>query len=154
MIEILIAIAILAIIIGLGLFVGFDFYKSYSFHSEKSVIVSSLQKARNQSLSNINQTRHGVHFEAAPSLKYIIFECPINNPKCTDYTASSTDIIISSSYGISIISPSSLPFDVVFDQLSGSCVSPNCLTNPLDITISDGIKSYNVFVNSEGRIDW
>src|SRR5439155_93802 len=75
LIEIMIAVGILAIIATLGLFVSFDFYKGYAFRSEKSIVVSTLQKARDESLSNINQTRHGVHFGASP-LQYIIFECP------------------------------------------------------------------------------
>src|SRR3989344_3331593 len=102
LVEILIVVAILVVIFSFGLFISFDFYKSYSFHSEKSTIVSILQKARNQSLNNINESRHGVHFSASP-LQYIIFEC---NPGvlCTDYSEADTskDIIIEPSYGISI----------------------------------------------------
>jgi len=151
--EILIAITLLVIIMMLGLFISFDFYKSYAFRSERDIIVSVLQKARNQSLNNINQTRHGVHFEETPFLKYIIFECPLGTPQCTSYTANpSTDIVIDSSYGIAITAPS-LPFDVVFDQLNGSCVSSNC-TGPLTIIVSYDAKSYDISVNSEGQIDW
>lgn len=149
-VEVLIAVALLAIITSFGLFISFDFYKSYAFRSEKSTIVSVLQKARSQSLNNINQTRHGVHFQASP-LQYVIFEC---SSTCVSYPgSSSSDIIIDSSYGISI-APPALPFDVVFDQLSGSCVSSNCSTTPLVITANYGAKSYNISVNNEGQIDW
>ena len=161
LIEVLIAMAILVIILSLGLFISFDFYKSYAFRSEKNIVVSVLQKARSESLNNINQTRHGVHFEASPSLKYILFECPAASPQCTYYnTGSSTDIIIDSSYGASIANPLPLPFDVIFGQLSGDCIPSSgatpfaCDSLNQPITISYGARSYNITVNSEGRIDW
>src|SRR5438105_2008049 len=93
LIEIIIAIAILAIILTLGLFISFDFYKSYAFRSEKNIIVSVLQKARGQALNNINQARHGVSFQSG---QYIIFECKFATPQCTDYTGADTskDILI------------------------------------------------------------
>ena len=47
LVEILIAIALLIVILSLGLFISFDFYKNYAFRSEKNIIVSILQKARN-----------------------------------------------------------------------------------------------------------
>lgn len=148
LVEILIAVVILVVIFSFGLFISFDFYKSYSFHSEKSTIVSILQKARNQSLNNINESRHGVHFSAIP-LHYILFEC---SSSCVSYPGSaSSDIIIDPSYGISI---TDTPIDIVFDQLSGSCVSSNCSSGEATITVSDGVRSYNISVNSEGQIDW
>jgi len=155
LIELLIAVVILAAIIGLGLFISFDFYKSYSFHSERNTIVSILKKARSQSLNNINQTRHGVHFEDNSELKYIIFECPTGNPQCNSYTADpAAEIVINSSFGVSIINPSPLPFDIIFDQLSGNCISTICFGPEPTITITDGSKSYDININSEGRIDW
>ena len=145
MIEIVVAIAILAMILGLGLFISLDFAKSYNFRSERSTIVSILQKARGESINNIGQTRHGVRFESSP-LKYIIFECPSVTPQCTSYTAEPTDSPIDSSYGISVTNPS-LPFNVIFNQLDGT-------TNSTSIVVNDGTKSYTISVNSEGRIDW
>ncbi len=146
MIEILVVIALFAIILGLGLFVGFDFYKNYSFRSEESIIVSVLQKARNQSLNNINQARHGVHFKLG---KYIIFQCPALTPQCTSYTAGPEDNPINSSYGVTF---NPLPPDIVFDQLNGDCVG--CQSSDIVITASDGVKSYNISINSEGGISW
>ena len=150
LVEILITIVILVVIFSFGLFISFDFYRSYASHSEKNIIVSVLQKARNQSLSNINQTRHGVYF--SDPLTYTIFECPSLTPQCTSYTADpSTDVTINPSYGVSV---TGTPFEVVFDQLNGSCVTTNCLTTPLSITINADGKTQVITVNSEGRIDW
>lgn len=154
LIEILISLGVLVIIASLGLFVSFDFYRHSSFQSERSVIVSVLQKARNQSVDNIDQTRHGVHFEVNP-VAYVIFECSQASPQCTSFVAGSSDLTIAASYGISFANPNlSAPFDVVFDQLSGDCVSVLCTTNIQPITINDGTNSYSININSEGRIDW
>ncbi len=143
LVEILVVIALFSIILWFGLFVGFDFYKNYSFRSEESVIVSVLQKARNQSLNNINQTRHGVHFEQG---QYIIFECPTATPQCDAYSAGPEDNTINSSYGISI---DNLPFDVIFEQLGGNCA--NC---PITIKASYENNDYEIEINSEGGISW
>ena len=145
LIEIIISIAILGIIAALGLFISMDFAKGYNFRSEKNVVVSLLQKARGESLNNIDQTRHGVHFQASP-LKYIIFECPTATPQCASYTSNSNDLVIDPSYNVSITNPS-LPFDVIFNQLDGT-------SNALAIVVDDGTKSYTISINAEGRIDW
>lgn len=155
LIEIIVSIAILLVIAGLGLFISIDFYKSYSFRSEEDTIVSILQKARSQSVNNIDQTRHGVHFSSP--LKYTIFECKSALPQCISYADADTskDIEISPSYGISVSSPV-LPFDVVFDQLSDclSSASNNCSASPVSIVINDGSRTYTIDINNEGRISW
>ena len=145
LIEIIISIGILALIASLGLFISMDFFRNSSSRSENNIIVSLLEKARGQSLNNIDQIRHGVHFQTSP-LKYILFECPGGTPQCTSYTPSSGDLIIDSSYKVSITSPS-LPLDVIFNQLDGS-------SSAVSIVVSDGIKTYTISINSEGRIDW
>lgn len=151
LLEIIVSIAILALIASLGLFISLDFFKNYSLRSEQNVIVSLLQNARSQSLNNIDQVRHGMHFESIP-LRYILFECPALTPQCGSYIANSSDLTTHFSYNISITNPV-LPFDVIFDQLSGDCI--NC-SSPVNINISDinGVKNYIITINSEGRIDW
>lgn len=153
LVEILVSLSILTVILALGLFISMDFFRSYSFHSEQSVVVSLLQNARSQSMNNINQTRHGVHF--ADPLKYIIFECKSSLSQCVDYANrdASKDLVISPSYNNSISSPA-LPFDVIFDQLNGNCVTNNCSTLPLSISAFDGAKTYVIKINNQGQIDW
>ena len=145
LVEILIVIAIVTIILGLSLFLSMDFYKSYSFHSEKNVIVSILQKARSESMNNINQTPHGVYFDNTSGLKYILFEGSSYD------SASTSNIEIDSSFGISLDSPT-LPFSIVFDQLSGDCSS--CGSSGIDIVSSQGSSAFDININSEGRITW
>ncbi len=142
LIEVLIAMVILAVIFSLGLFISFDFYKSYSARQERDVVISILQKARSQAMDNIDQSRHGVHF--ASPLQYVLFEC---NPAtaCTSYTGADTskNISIAPAYGVSITGT-----DVVFDQLTGNC------DNPATITVTANGKTQTISINSQGRIDW
>ena len=155
LIEIMIAVAILLAILSLGLIISLDFYKSYSFGSEKEVIVSMLQKARSQSLNNINQVRHGVHFENDSGLTYILFECEAATPQCNSYVATAGDIVVHSSFGISLTSPIT-PFDIIFDQLSGDCIISTTFdcSNENPIIINDENKTDDVRVNKEGAINW
>ena len=153
LLEVVIVMGILAIIFSMGIAVSFDFYRNYSFRSEKDTIISLLQKARSQSMNNINQVRHGVRFQNP--LQYIVFECEPHEPPCIDYAHANTsrNMAISPSYGTTI---SNTPFDVVFDQLSGCLRSTTtaCSADPVTITVSDGPKSYAITINSEGQIDW
>src|SRR5690242_7099477 len=73
----MVVIGILAVITAYGLFTSMDFWKNYSFRSERNLIVSILQEARMEAMTNINQTSHGVYFEAA---EYVAFEGPLYNP--------------------------------------------------------------------------
>ena len=150
LVEILIAIGILAILGALGLFISFDFYKSYAFSTEKNIAISVLQRVRNQSVNNINETRHGVYFSS--SNQYIMFQCPDNAP-CDDYADADTskNIVIEPSYGISI---TGVPFYIIFDQLNGDCITcPSYPSNTI-VGINYESKHYDILINEEGRISW
>ncbi|MEK7195319.1 MAG: hypothetical protein AAB655_01345, partial [Patescibacteria group bacterium] len=71
MIEILVVMAIVTVLAGLGLWIGMDSFRGYSYRSERNRFISSLQKARLESMTNINESKHGVRVE---SDKYVIFE--------------------------------------------------------------------------------
>ncbi len=149
LIELLVVIGLLGIIAALGLFISMDFYRSYAFRSERSTIVSVLQKARSQSMNNIDEKRHGVRFQGSP-LQYVLFECS----GCTTYPGSnSTDQVISGSYNVSITSPA-LPLDIVFDQLNGNCISASCATALQSLNVTDSGKTYHISISPIGQIDW
>ena len=134
LIEILVVLGLMAILGSLGLLVSIDFYRSYAFNSERDVVVSLLQKARNQSLNNIGQIQHGVHFENG---KYVLFQGP-------GYSSgvSTNQVIISDS----LISNNAAQ-DVIFSQLSGN-------TTGQSFTLTDGKRNATIDINSEGRINW
>jgi prepilin-type N-terminal cleavage/methylation domain-containing protein len=145
LIEILISIGILAVVAGLGLFVSFDVYRHSSFISDERILISVLQKARNQSLNNINQVRHGVHFATSPQ-SFVIFECPSGTPQCTTYTSNpTTDQVIATSRDL--IFPYGVPSDVIFNQLSGD-------TTAQTIVLESQGTQHSITINSEGSINW
>lgn len=133
-IELTVTIGIFATLAGLSLFLGMDSYHSYSFRSERDTVVSILQKARAEAMSNTGGKPHGVCFE---DNAYIIFE----GDSCA---TASKKISIPASNSVAITWPS----DVVFAQLSGN--SAQVTIHLLEINTS---KSYDIVINNEGRID-
>lgn len=143
LIEVIVVLGIFAILAALGLFLSMDFYRGYSFRSEQKILVSILEKARSQALSNINQARHGVYIEPG---KYTIFE---GNAWAGPNPSLDEEIKASSSVTISASPP--LPLEVVFEQLSGDEVG---LGGDKTITLMFGSQSLTITINNEGRINW
>jgi len=133
MIEVIIAIAILSILFGLGLFLSMDFYRAYLFRYERNLAVSLLEKSRSRAMANIGQLPHGVRFDLGTS-EYIMFY-------------GSVEERIQASKAVTI----DWPNDVVFDQLSGDCTT---CSPTLDITISHNARTAIITVNSEGTVLW
>jgi len=136
LIEILISLGIFGFITGLGLFVSLDFYKSYTLNSERILLVSLLVNARNYSITNINESRHGIYLKTD---EYVIFQ--------GDSYASRNPIYDESFKVNSLITNTGLT-EILFDQLTGQ---PNVTGN---IMLSNGVKSSIIFIQNEGRITW
>ncbi|TSC82284.1 MAG: Uncharacterized protein G01um101420_448 [Parcubacteria group bacterium Gr01-1014_20] len=139
LIEIIVVITIVVILAGLGLWVGMDAYRGYSYRSERDVLVSVLQKARLASMVNINEAKHGVHVE---SNRYTVFQGETYLTRDANF-----DQIITPGGAVWLDSPFPLPQDVIFDQLSG-------VSSPITLTITDSIKSSDIQINNEGQISW
>lgn len=146
LIEILIVLGILAILSGFGLVASLDAYRGYSFRNERNTMVSVLQKARSQAISNIclgsgctDGKPHGVAFQAG---QYIIFQG-------SGYAArdQAVDQIVAVNYALTF-APGSLP-EVVFSQLSGDAAPAGTIT----LTDEAGHSSV-ISINSEGQISW
>src|SRR6266478_725777 len=71
LVEIMIAVAIFMMLLGFGLIISMDFYRSYSFNSERNIALAVLRKARTEAMVNLDQAPHGVHITAT---QYTIFE--------------------------------------------------------------------------------
>ncbi len=137
LIEVLIVVAIIVTISGLGLFVGLDFYKTHALNSERDIIVSILMKTRNKAANNFNESPHGVYID---SDGYTIFQgasYALRNQSYDEFIKRTN-----------AVSASGLQ-EMVFEQLTGSLT-----TAAGDVTLSNGIKSTNISLNSEGRINW
>ncbi len=136
LIEFLISIAIIFSIGALGLFIGMDFYKSYTLNSERSIAISILQKTRNLSMANINEAKHGIYLDAD---KYTIFQGENYSSRNKTY-----DEII---YINPTITKGGLQ-EVVFEQLTGK---PSAIGN---IILSNATRSITISIENEGRINW
>ncbi|MDZ4243282.1 MAG: prepilin-type N-terminal cleavage/methylation domain-containing protein [Candidatus Omnitrophota bacterium] len=138
LIEILVVLGLFVLLSALGLFLSMDVYRGNSLRSEKNMIISILQKARSRAMNNINQTKHGVYFQAG---QYILFQGDAFNP---DDDANNQEIKASNNISISF---PPLPFGVVFSQLAAT-------TTPQDITLDGQGFSFTIKINDKGRISW
>jgi hypothetical protein len=129
----LIVIALIVLASSLGLSVSLDVYKSYNYQTEKLLVLSLLQKARNESLNNINNSAHGVYFGGG---HYVLFE-GINYlsrdvSKDLTFVANNLNVIGTN--------------EIIFSQLSAT-------TTPLTLTLSDGVHLPDYLdLNYEGSI--
>jgi len=129
------------------LFVSMDSYRGSSFRSERDTLVSVLQKARGQAMSNIclgsctgnDGLKHGVHFT---STQYIIFQG--NSYSAADSTNQA--VPINNSVTITDTS-SNPPADIIFNQL-------DAVTAAATIRIADGSHTSDITINTEAQISW
>lgn len=136
LIEILVTMGILALILSLGYFVGFDFYRNYALHSEKDILLSVLRKARSQALNNVNSTSHGVYIG---SNSYTIFYGSSFASRDSQY-----DENIREAPGIALSELN----EVVFAPLTATSTASGT------IVINNGRKSFFIDINYEGKINW
>jgi Tfp pilus assembly protein FimT len=136
LIEILVIIGIIGILGTFGLIVSLDYYRSFAFRSERHIVVSMLQKARNQSMSNVNEQPHGVKFLAD---RYVIYQGASYNDRDPDFDEEILTTPTVSHSGMD---------EVVFGQLKG-----NAVVTGTDLTLNGHYKHATITVNPEGQID-
>ena len=139
LIEMIIALAVLSLIMGLGLFYGMENFRGETFRSEVDTMVGVLQKARSRAMANIKQSQWGVHYAGSPDYTYTIF-------RGSDYAHATEKEVVEGGRAASI-SPSPLS-DVVFTQLSGTT------TGTFSAILHEGGRTNNIQVNYEGTIIW
>ncbi len=110
LVEIIVSLSLLTMLAGLALAMSFDDYRAYSFFSEQNLLVGLLQKARSQSVNNIDQKPHGVYINRQPT-RYILFEGLSFSARDP-----AQDIIFPGNGGYALSGLS----EVVFSQLSGA----------------------------------
>ncbi|OGM97062.1 MAG: hypothetical protein A3B86_02930 [Candidatus Yanofskybacteria bacterium RIFCSPHIGHO2_02_FULL_38_22b] len=137
LLETVIALAIVVILVGLYPFLNIDELISRNFESNISSAVTSIIRARSESINNIGNSPHG--FKIIPG-SYIIFEgqdyVSRNLSKDKVIPQGSNDLVFS---GID---------EIVFSQLSGDSTASD------SFTITRGTKMATIHINYEGRIDW
>lgn len=133
--ELMLIIGILVVILSLGLPITFDFYKNYQLQAEGEKFISLLETTRNSSMINLNQLPHGVYRD---NDNFVIFEG--NNFAARNQ---SQDQNFPRAKIISVAGPD----EIIFNPLSGQAISSAFIFN-------NGTKSFNVYVNQEGQINW
>lgn len=135
--EILIAMGIMVILIGLTAPFTVNFYRRYQIITERSLLLSLLRQARTLSFSGAGSADHGVHI-ASTSYTYTLFEGP-------SYAArdQSKDQTFAMASGVVFTGPS----DIIFKYLSAR-------TSSVSFTFDNGTLREKITVNREARIDW
>ncbi|UMX47483.1 MAG: hypothetical protein L7H18_03460 [Candidatus Nealsonbacteria bacterium DGGOD1a] len=147
MIEVCLAMGLLAIIGSLGLFMSSEILRGGSFHSDRDMVVGVLRRARSLAVNNVcsgagcaDGKSHGVHFDPAKR-EIVIFQGG-------GYSASdpANETILFDNKTVYIDASSSV--DIIFDRISGNSTATT-------IILKDGAGHISaVETNSEGRIDW
>lgn len=135
-IEILIVLAILAIVILIGTPITLDFYLSFIFHSSIDDLVSLTRKAQSLSITNFNQASSGIYI--TPD-KFIVFQgasYASRNQQFDEEYSKPPKITISGTN------------EIIFSPISGR---PNANAT---ITLSSYNRSANIYINKEGSIEW
>jgi len=131
----MVAIAIIAGLFTVGSFIDMGVINRRSISAEQLALVSILQKARNQAMSNIDHIEHGVHIDPDA---YTLFEGTNYSP------ISLTNEIITKS-GKTTISGLN---DIYFAQLSGEPSTTGL------ITLNNGTVTKTINIINGGLIDW
>lgn len=143
--EVIITIALMSMLLGLGLILSMDVYRGTLYRSTRQVLVSSLSTARGRSLSNLFQSTYGVCYRAPD---FIMF-------RGTTYSASSPyNETVPGNPAVTLSSTGSFftcgsGTGIVFSQLAATT------SNSGTITVSEsGHADETVSVNSLGTIIW
>lgn len=134
--EVMIILAIFAVLFSYVFGVGVEFYQSQLLISERDTVLSLLRSARARAMNNIDQSSHGLYID---SNQYVVYEGLSYALRSQTY-----DEAFPHSLGIAISGPS----DVNFSSSDGSSNVSGT------VALSTGAGKSNISVNYEGRIDW
>ncbi|MEK7071436.1 MAG: GspH/FimT family pseudopilin [Patescibacteria group bacterium] len=144
LIEIALVVGLVTIVASVGMFFDFDSFRAHSFYTDRDALISALQHARSEAISNVcrgsctDGLPHGVNILDD---KYIIFQG-------ADYSSAdhNQDAVLDANPNVAHGGMD----EIVFRQLSGDAVSPG------DITLRDNLggRKSTISINSEGQIIW
>lgn len=133
LIEILLVLAIMSVLLGLGLFATVEGYKGSVSRSEREMVVSLLERARSRAMANVAQSPWGLCYMAP---NYLLFK----GGACVTDGSSET---LAAGSGVEVIGLDG----VAFAQLSGTTTGAN-------ITIKQNGRNEAITINHEGTIVW
>lgn len=137
LVELLLALGLLALLFGFILSVSIPFYQRYTLYTERDIFVSELKKARAQAMYSTRNTAHGIYLATS---SYTIFEGLSYASRTPAY-----DEVRGLPSLITIQAPFS---EIVFSPTAATTTASGT------ITFATEIKSVGIEVNGEGRIDW
>ena len=135
LIEILLALAILMLLLGITVPVGWNFFTSSAVQSERDTLISLITRARTYAITNKNSAPHGIAI-SAPS--FTLFQGASYAARAAQF-----DEPFPRTNSVTITGPSEL----VVTPLSGD-------TTPGTFTLSLGTTSRTVSINSEGMMEY
>lgn len=136
LIEILLVIGLLSVVIATGAFADINFYNQEIRISEQAILISILQKARNESMNNIHNSPHGIHIQ---NNTYVLF---YSMPYDENETSNQT---IQRNPNITITGLE----EIIFEQLSGNTQNTGTIAMKDEV----GVEKL-IFISSNGLIDW
>lgn len=134
--ELIIAIGILTILLGLSALYSSDFYQRTIVESEKDQIVTLLWRARSRALNNVNQTDHGLAFATST---YTLFQG-------SSFAARNTALDEQFPVGAGIVLSGIA--ETVFKSPDAGVAATGT------VSIGNDIRSYFITINAEGAVDW
>ena len=135
--ETLIVVGLITAITSFTIFIGFSSLQGYQYRAARQAVLSVLISARQDALSNINESKHGVRLEAD---KITLFTFP--------YVAGTSTNQIYPMEGTIRLTGIEFPVDVIFNQRSADTTPVN-----FSITNNNG-KSGTISISAEGAISW
>ena len=135
LIEIIIAMGILIMLLGISTPFLVSYYQRYQLDVERSAFVSYLRQARSLSMDGRGTNNHGVYIASA---QFTVYE---GTNYATRLTAK--DQIFARSESVTITGPS----EIIFKYLSGNASS-------VSYTLASPTKTGKIKINIEGRIDY
>lgn len=152
LIEIVIVMALVAMVSGFGLIASMETYRGYSFRTERDTLIATLQKARSEAINNMcfgasctGGEPHGVHIA---SHRYVLFQ----GGSYTTRNSTLDEIIDARYFGIATATPSFT--DVVFSRLAGTTTPNPHGVMAISLIDTEGTDSSVVTINPEGQITW
>lgn len=148
MVEIIITIALLALLVALGLFMSMEAYRGATRRSERDVIVSMLERARSRAMANIDESEWSVCYDDAAE-DYVISKHPTTCDDSTAYDRVEANAVVVADSDMSELTK---PNRILFERLTGNVVAAS--PTEIEITVRQASKEEPITINYEGRINW
>jgi len=111
-IEIVIVLAIMTLLLGMGLNTFITYRKTQAFQKDTETVVEILNQARAQTMASKNATQYGVHFATSTVTLFAGSSYNASSSSNSSFPLTSTDIILN-------ITLAGGGNDVLFQRLSG-----------------------------------